>query len=123
MYELRYNPPFVPGDILKFKGCSTPGLVIGSEDAGAIEEILHEHPVRNYQILFCIISSGFTFGLFAEDDLERRAEKIGHLNYGEMTCGGADISDVLFENKCLKERLNTTEQALDYWRDKARGSK
>lgn len=122
MYKLYYNPLFVPGDILKIKGYSTPGLVMGSVDAGAIEEVIHGHPTRNYQIVFYDISSGFTFGLFAEDDLERRAEKTGHLNYGEMTCDGADISDVLFENKCLKQRLDTTEQALDYWREKAGGS-
>ena len=119
MYKLYYNPLFVPGDILKIKGFSTPGLVIGSKDAGVIEEVLHGHPTRNYQVLFYDISSGFEFGLFGEDDLERRAEKTGHLNYDEMTCGGADISDVLFENKCLKQRLDTTEQALDYWREKA----
>ena len=120
--ELRYNPPFVPGDILKIKGYPNPGLVMSSKDAGVIEEIFHDHPTRVYQMLFSDTSAGFAFGFFTEDQLNEHGEKIGHLNYGEMLCGGTDISEVVFENRCLKKRLDTTEQALDYWRQKAIGN-
>lgn len=119
--ELRYNPPFLPGDILRIKGYPNPGLVMSSKDAGVVEEIFHGHPTRIYQMLFSDTSSGFAFDFFAEDQLKEHGEKIGHLNFGVMLCGGTDISEVLFENRCLNERLGVTEQALDYWRQKATG--
>lgn len=115
--ELRYNPPFVPGDILKieFPEKSETCLITGSADAGAMEEVLAGHPVRYYHLLYFNDTDGFAHCTCMEDYLKKYAERIGHLNWNEVTLGGADVAEVLFENKTLNERLGKMTEARDYW--------
>ena len=115
--ELRYNPPFVPGDILKieFPEKSETCLITGSADAGAMEEVLAGHPVRYYHLLYFNDTDGFVHCTCMEDYLKKYAERIGHLNWNEVTRGGADVAEVLFENKTLNERLGKMTEARDYW--------
>ena len=119
--ELRYNPPFVPGDILKiddFPEKSIVCLITASADAGAIEEVLAGHPARYYHVLYFSDTDGFVHCTCMEDYLKKHAERVGHLNWNEVTCGGADVTEVLFENKALKDQLNKTTEARDYWHKK-----
>lgn len=115
--ELRYNPPFVPGDILKidYPERSIVGLVTASADAGAVEEVLSGHPVRYYHILYFSDADGFVHCTSMEDYLKEHAQKTGHLNWNEVTCGGADVAEVLFENKALKDQLIGMTASRDYW--------
>lgn len=115
--ELRYNPPFVPGDILKidFPERLVTCLITASADAGAIEEVLSGHPVRYYHVLYFSDADGFVHCTCMEDYLKKYAERIGHLNWNEVTCGGADVAEVLFENKALKDQLKGMTASRDYW--------
>ena len=115
--ELRYNPPFVPGDILKidFPERSIVCLITASVDAGAIEEVLSGHPVRYYHALYFSDADGFVHFTCMEDYLKKYAEKTGHLNWNEVTCSGADVAEVLFENKALKDQLKGMTASRDYW--------
>ena len=117
LIELQYNPPFVPGDILKidFPEKLIVCLITASADAGAIEEVLSGHPVRYYHILYFSDVDGFVHCTCMEDYLKKHAERVGHLNWNEVTCGGTDVAEVLFENKALKEQLNGMTEARDYW--------
>ena len=117
LIELQYNPPFVPGDILKidFPERLIVCLITASADAGAIEEVLSGHPVRYYHILYFSDADGFVHCTCMEDYLKKHAERVGHLNWNEVTCGGTDVAEVLFENKALKDQLNGMTEARDYW--------
>lgn len=120
MSELQYNPPFVPGDILKidFPERSIVCLITGSADAGAVEEVLSGHPVRYYHVLYFSDTDGFVHCTCMEDYLKKYAERIGHLNWNEVTCGGSDVAEVLFENQSLKDRLDKMTESRDYWQKK-----
>lgn len=117
MTNLQYNPLFVPGDILRieFPERSNTCLITGSADAGAVEEVLAEHPVRYYHILYFRDTDGFVHCTCMEDYLKKYAERVGHLNWNEVTCGGADVAEVLFENKALKGQLKDMIASRDYW--------
>ena len=103
--ELRYDPSFVPGDVLKFSDGRGEGLVCGTKDAGVIEELLAKRPQRDYMVLFYTEAYWFGYGMFQELYLQKNATKTAHLNYGEMTSGGADVAEVLRENQTLRKRL------------------
>ena len=117
MTNLQYNPLFVPGDILKidFPERSVVCLITASTDAGAVEEVLSGHPVRYYHALYFNDADGFVHCTCMEDYLKKYAERIGHLNCNEVTCGGTDVAEVLFENKALKDQLKGMTAARDYW--------
>lgn len=117
MTDLQYNPPFVPGDILKidFPERSIVCLITASVDAGAVEEVLSGHPVRYYHILYFSDADGFVHCTCMEDYLKKYAERVGHLNWNEVTCGGTDVAEVLFENKALKDQLKGMTASRDYW--------
>ena len=113
----------MPGDILKveFPERSIVCLIAGSVDAGVIAEALEGHPARCYHILYFDSADGFVHCTCMEDYLRKYAERIGHLNWNEVTCGGADIAEVLFENQSLKKQLSAMTQAKEYWHAKADG--
>lgn len=122
MTNLQYNPLFVPGDILKidFPERSIVCLITASAsaDAGAVEEALSGHPVRYYHALYFSDADGFVHCTCMEDYLKKYAERVGHLNWNEVTCGGTDMAEVLFKNKALKDQLNKMTEAKDYWQKK-----
>ena len=117
MIKLQYNPPFVPGDILKidFPERLITCLITGSADSGAVEEVLAEHPVRYYHVLYFSDTNGFVHCTCMEDYLKEHTERIGHLNWNEVTCGGTDVAEVLFENRALKDRLTKMTESRDNW--------
>lgn len=117
MTDLQYNPPFVPGDILKidFPERLIVCLITASTDAGAVEEVLSGHPVRCYHALYFSDADGFVHCTCMEDYLKKHAERVGHLNWNEVTCGGTDVAEVLFENKALKDQLKGMTASRDYW--------
>lgn len=123
MSELRYNPPFVPGDILKidFPESSIICLITGSADAGAVEEVLSGHPVRVYNALYFNGIDGFVFCSIMEGYLKEHAQKTGHLDWNKVTCGGADVAEVLFENQSLSYQLTKMTESRDYWMKAAIG--
>ena len=115
--ELQYNPPFVPGDILKidFPERSIVCLITASAYAGAVEEVLAGHPARYYHALYFSDADGFVHCTCMEDYLKEHAERVGHLNWNEVTCGGTDVAEVLLENKALKGQLKGMTASRDYW--------
>lgn len=122
--ELRYNPLFVPGDILEidFPERSTTCIIrsitciiTGSADAGAVEEVLADHPVKYYHALYFSDTDGFVHCTCREDYLIKHAERTGHLNWNEVTCGGTDVAEVLLENKALKGQLKGMTASRDHW--------
>lgn len=117
MSELQYNPPFVPGDILKidFPERLITCLITGSADAGAVEEVLAGHPIRYYHILYFNNTNKFIHCTCMEDYLKEHAQKTGHLNWNKVTCGGTDVAEVLFENRSLKDRLAKMTESRDNW--------
>lgn len=76
MSELQYNPPFVPGDILKidFPERSIDCLITASADAGAVEEVLSGHLVRYYHALYFSDADGFVHCTCMEDYLKEHVE-------------------------------------------------
>lgn len=120
MTELQYNPPFVPGDILKidFPERSIVCLITASAYAGAVEEVLSGHPARYYHALYFSDADGFAHYTCMEDYLKEHAERVGHLNWNEVTCGGTDVAEVLLENQSLKDRLTKMTESRDYWQKK-----
>lgn len=117
MSELQYDPPFVPGDILKidFPEESIICLITASTYAGAVDEVLSGHPVRYYHVLYFSDADGFVHCICMEDYLKEHAERVGHLDWNEVTCGGADVAEVLFENRALKDRLKDMTASRDHW--------
>ena len=117
--KLYYDPLFTPGDILLISGYEQVGIVTGSKDAGVIEEITEGKPQRMFMVLFWNADSGFVIGEFRERFLKEKAERKGHINYGEMTCEETDVAEVLTENRMLKARLNTALGATEHFRNMA----
>lgn len=115
--ELQYNPLFVPGDILKadFPEKSIVCLITASVDAGVAEEVLSGHPARYYHALHFNDEAGFVHCTCMEDYLKKYAERVGHLNWSEVTCSGTDVAEVLLENKALKDQLKDMTVSRDYW--------
>lgn len=50
--DLRYNPKFFPGDILSVEGIPGVGMVMGSRECNAVQEILEGKKYRLYQLLY-----------------------------------------------------------------------
>lgn len=115
--ELRYNPLFVPGDILKidFPERSIVCLITASADAGAVKEVLAGHSAWYYHALYFSDADKFVHYTCMEDYLKKHAKKIGHLNWNKVTCGGTDVAEVLLENKALKDQLKGMTASRDYW--------
>ena len=116
---LNYDPSFVPGDILHINGYDRCGIVTGSKHGGVLEEMFAGKKKRDFMVLFWSEEEGFAFGEFCERFLEENAERKGHLNYGEMTCRGADVAEVLVENRTLKDRLDAALEAVAHFRNLA----
>lgn len=117
MDELQYNPAFVPGDILKidFPEKLITCLITASAYAEAVEEVLSGHPTRCYHILYFSDSDGFVHSTVYEDYLKEYAERVEHLNWNEVTCGGTDVAEVLLENRTLKGQLKGMTASRDHW--------
>lgn len=105
MIELRYDPLFAPGDILAIRGYAQPGMVTGTKLCGAVDEILAGRRHRICQILFWM-DGRFQYGEFSEIRLEEDAERVDHIDYGEMTYDGRDVAEVLAENRQMKDLVN-----------------
>lgn len=117
--KLYYDPMFTPGDILQIEGYDRCGIVTGTRDAGVIEEIFNGKPQRVFKVLFFSEDDGFVCGDFGEKFIAENAEQKGHIHYGDMTCNGTDVAEVLFENRTLKERLGNAIGAVEYFRNLA----
>lgn len=107
MDELRYNPIFVPGDVLSVVGIPGTGMVMGTRVCNALDEVLEGKQYRYYQLLYYREEEGFVYGEFDEMFLKQNAEKVKHVNYGEMTYGLRDIAEVYQENMELKLLVNS----------------
>ena len=117
--KLYYDPIFTPGDILQIEGYDRCGIVTGTRDAGVIEDIFEGKPQRMFMVLFWDENAGFACDEFPERYLKEKAERKGHVHYGDMTCNGTDVAEVLFENRTLKERLGNAIGAVEYFRNLA----
>ena len=107
MDDLRYNPIFVPGDVLSVVGFPGTGMVMGTRVCNALDEVLEGKQYRYYQLLYYLEEEGFVYGEFTEMFLKQNAEKVKHVNYGEMMYEMRDIAEVYHENMELKLLVNS----------------
>lgn len=107
MDGLRYNPIFVPGDVLDVDGYTGVGMVMGTKICNALDEVIEGRVYRHYQLLYYREKDGFVYGEFSEMFLEQKAKKVNHLNFGEITYELRDIAEVYQENIELKLLVNS----------------
>lgn len=105
--DLHYNPKFFPGDILSVEGIPGVGMVMGTRECNALQEILEGKTYRFYQLLYFTQDDGFVYGEFDDMELERKAKKVKHINFGEMTYAMRDVAEVFRENVELKLLVNS----------------
>lgn len=105
--KLRYNPKYLPGDILCIDGYSRVGMVMATKECGVIDEILEGKKFLYYSVLFFDDKEGFVYGEYDELYLDRTAKKVNHINFGEMVYEMRDIAEVYRENIELKLLVNS----------------
>ena len=82
-------------------------MVLGTRECNAVQEILEGKKYRLYQLLYFTEDAGFVYGEFDDIELERKAKKVKHINFGEMTYELRDIAEVYRENIELKLLVNS----------------